>query len=115
MKEDLKITDSDFEIETINSEIPVMVDFWASWCIPSQMMMPILVKLSSDYRGKAKIKKLNVDQNPRIRDKYKILGCPTFVLFKDGVEVARKVGAQSEGQLRDLLESVLDQAVGKQK
>ena len=55
MKEDLKITDSDFEIETINSEIPVMVDFWASWCIPSQMMMPILVKLSSDYRGKAKI------------------------------------------------------------
>lgn len=108
MKEDLRITDRNFETEAVDSEIPVIVDFWASWCIPSQMMMPILAKLSSDFRGKAKIKKLNVDQNPRIREKYKILGCPTFVLFKDGVEVARKVGAQSEVQLRELLESVLD-------
>ncbi len=107
MKENLRIADNNFEEEVIKSSIPVLVDFWASWCIPSQMMMPVLNKLSKEYDGKAKIKKLNVDQNPRIRDKHKILGCPTFILFKDGQEIKRAVGAQSEDQLREIIDSVL--------
>ena len=108
MKEDLRITDSNFEEEVINSPIPVLVDFWASWCVPSQMMMPVLDRLSEEYEDKkVKIRKLNIDQNPGIRDKYKILGCPTFILFKDGVELTRKVGAQSDKQLREIINSVL--------
>ena len=107
MKEDLRVTDINFEKEVINSPIPVLVDFWASWCIPSQMMTPVLEKLNKEYNGKAKIKKLNVDQNPMIRNKYKILGCPTFILFKDGRELTRKVGAQSENQLGEIINSIL--------
>ena len=107
MKKNLRVTDIDFEKEVINSPIPVLVDFWASWCIPSQMMIPVIDKLNKEYHRKVKIKKLNVDQNPRIKDKYKILGCPTFILFKDGVELARKVGAQSDNQLREIINSVL--------
>jgi len=108
VKEDLRVTDSNFEEEVINSPIPVLVDFWASWCVPSQMMIPVLDRLSEEYKNKKiKIKKLNVDQNPGIRDKYKILGCPTFILFKDGVELTRKVGAQSDDQLKEFINSVL--------
>lgn len=108
MKEELRITDSNFEEEVINSSVPVLVDFWASWCIPSQMMMPVLEKLSEEYKtNKIKIKKINVDQNPKMREKYKILGCPTFVLFNDGKEIARRVGAQSDAQLREIISSVL--------
>jgi thioredoxin 1 len=104
----LRVTDSNFEEEVINSPIPVLVDFWASWCVPSQMMIPVLDRLSEEYKNKkVKIKKLNIDQNPGIRDKYKILGCPTFILFKDGVELTRAVGAQSDKQLREIINSVL--------
>jgi len=107
VKKKIRITDNNFEEEVINSPIPVLVDFWASWCIPSQMMTPVLNRLSKEYDGKAYIRKLNVDQNARIRDKHKILGCPTFILFKDGQEIKRVVGAQSEDQLREIINSVL--------
>ncbi len=108
MKEELRITDNNFEEEVINSSVPVLVDFWASWCVPSQMMMPILNKLNQEYKdNKVKIKKINVDQNPKTREKYKILGCPTLILFKEGQEVTRRVGAQSDSQLREMIKSVL--------
>jgi len=107
VKESLRVTDSNFETEVINSPLPVLVDFWASWCIPSQMMMPVLDKLDEKYDEKVKIRKLNVDQNPRVRDKYKIQGCPTFILFKGGVEIGRKIGAQSEHQLQEFINSIL--------
>ncbi len=110
MKKDLTITDHNFEEEVTNSPIPVLVDFWASWCIPSQMMMPLLEKLHKEYDGKIIIRKLNVDQNPKTRDKYKTLGCPTFILFKDGMEMERKVGAQSDSQLREMIDSALEPA-----
>lgn len=107
MKKKLRVTDSDFEEEVIDSPIPVLVDFWASWCIPSQMMIPVIDKLDKEYDKKVKIRKLNVDQNPKMRNKHKIQGCPTFILFKDGVELMRKVGAQSENQLREIIDSLL--------
>jgi len=107
VKKDLRISDNNFEEEVIKSSIPVLVDFWASWCLPSQMMMPAVDKLSKEYDGKIKIRKLNVDQNPRMRDKYKILGCPTFILFKDGQELTRTLGAQSENQLQKIINAVL--------
>ena len=108
MKEELRITDSNFEEEVINSSVPVLVDFWASWCIPSQMMMPVLEKLNEEYKNrKIKIRKINVDQNPKMREAFKILGCPTFVLFNNGKELTRRVGAQSDDQLREIINSVL--------
>jgi thioredoxin 1 len=107
VKEKLRVTDSDFEEEVINSPIPVLVDFWASWCIPSQMMMPVIERLSKEYEGKIKIRKLNVDQNPITREKYMIQGCPTLIIFQEGTEKTRKVGAHSEGQLREIIDSLL--------
>jgi thioredoxin 1 len=101
------VTDINFEEEVIKSPIPVLVDFWASWCIPSQMMIPVLNKMYKEYDGKVKIRKLNVDQNPRMRDKYQIFGCPTFILFKNGVELDRRVGAQSDDQLREIIRAAI--------
>ena len=106
MKKDIRITDSNFEKEVIKSPIPVLLDFWASWCLPSQMMMPVIEKLYKEYNGKVKIGKINVDQNPKTREKYRILGCPTFILFKDGFEIIRKVGAHSENQLREIIDKI---------
>jgi len=106
MKKDLKVTDNNFEEEVIKSSIPVLVDFWASWCIPSQMMMPLLDKLHEEFDGKVKIRKLNVDQNPKTRDKLNILGCPTLIFFKNGKEVKRLIGAQSDSKLRELINSI---------
>jgi thioredoxin 1 len=105
MKTDLRVTDKDFEKEVLDEKSPVLVDFWGSWCIPSQMMMPVLDLLSDEYGGRAKVRKLNVDQNPQMRERYNILGCPTFILFLNGEEVARKVGAQSVNQLREMIDS----------
>jgi thioredoxin 1 len=104
----VRLTDANFEEEVFTSKIPVLVDFWASWCIPSQMMKPVIDDLTREYEGIVKIGKINVDQNPKTRDKLKVNGCPTVIVFKDGKEVTRKVGAQSDGQLRTLLESIQD-------
>ncbi len=108
MEKEIRVTDSNFEDEVLNSPVPVLVDFWASWCIPSQMSMPVLDRLSKEYRNKkVRIKKINVDQNPRMREKYRIYGCPTFIIFKDGQELSRKVGAQSGEQLQEMIKSAL--------
>lgn len=107
MRKDLRLTDDNFEKEVIKSPLPVLIDFWASWCLPSQMMMPVIEKLQKEYNGKVKIGKLNVDQNPRTREKYVIKGCPTFILFIDGNELMRKVGAHSETQLRRIIDTLL--------
>lgn len=101
---DLSITDANFEQKVLDSTIPVLVDFWASWCLPSQIMAPLLEELSKEYDGKAKIRKINVDQNPKTRLKYNIVGCPTFILFENGQEIIRKIGAQSKDQLKRIIE-----------
>lgn len=102
----MRLTDADFDEEVLSSEIPVLVDFWASWCIPSQMMKPIIDNLNGQYDGRVKIGKINVDQNPRTRERYHINGCPTLIIFNQGKEVIRRVGAQSDGQLRTILDSI---------
>ena len=100
----MRLTDANFDEEVFNSKMPVLVDFWASWCIPSQMMKPVIDNLSKEYEGKVKIGKINVDQNPRTRERYNINGCPTVIIVKDGREVVRRVGAQSDSQLRSLID-----------
>lgn len=106
--DNLIVTDGTFDAEVCESPIPVLVDFWGSWCIPSQMMMPVLEKLHKHYEGKVKIRKINVDQNPKKRAEHRILGCPSLVLFKQGKELERRVGAQSFNQVQAMIDAHLD-------
>ena len=93
------ISDDNFEQEVLQSEQPVLVDYWAEWCGPCKMIAPILVEIAGEYEGKLKIKKLNIDDNPKTPPKYGIRGIPTLMIFKNGNAEATKVGALSKSQL----------------
>jgi thioredoxin 1 len=93
------VTDESFEQDVLNSDMPVLVDYWAEWCGPCKMITPILDDISSDYSSKIKIAKLNIDENPVTPPKYGIRGIPTLMIFKDGNVAATKVGALSKSQL----------------
>ena len=93
------ITDDNFEQEVLQSEQPVLVDYWAEWCGPCKMIAPLLDEIAGDYEGKLKITKLNIDDNPNTPPKYGIRGIPTLMIFKNGNAEATKVGALSKSQL----------------
>jgi len=103
MSQVLRLTDRNFEEEVLQSQIPVLVEFSASWCVPSQQMKPMLETVAKEYTGRLKIGNLNVDQNPRIASQYQIMGCPTFILLNSGKAISRKVGAQSKKQLLEMI------------
>lgn len=93
------VSDSTFEDEVIESNVPVLVDFWAQWCGPCKAIAPILDELSQKYDGKVKIMKLDVDQNPSTPPKFGVRGIPTLILFKDGQVKATQVGLLSKAEL----------------
>jgi thioredoxin 1 len=93
------VTDATFETEVLQSQQPVLVDYWAEWCGPCKMIAPILDDVSATYEGKLQIAKMNVDENRDIPGKFGIRGIPTLMLFKDGQLAATKVGAMSKAQL----------------
>ena len=99
------LTDDTFDEEVINSSDPVLVDYWAEWCGPCKMIAPILDEIASEYNGKIKVAKLNIDDNPQTPPKYGIRGIPTLMLFKDGNVEATKVGALSKSQLTAFIDS----------
>jgi len=99
------VTDATFEEEVINSPDPVLVDYWAEWCGPCKAIAPILDEIASEYNGKVRIAKLNIDDNPQTPPKYGIRGIPTLMLFKEGNVEATKVGALSKSQLTAFLDS----------
>ncbi len=101
------VTDDSFEQEVLQSDIPVLVDYWAEWCGPCKMIAPILDEIVGDYAGKLKIAKLNIDENSATPPKYGIRGIPTLMIFKDGDIEATKVGALSKSQLTAFIDSSL--------
>ena len=106
MKKILILRDKSFKKEVLESKIPVLVDFWASWCPPCKMVEPIIKELAQKLDNIVKVAKINVDQNPISTSNCKIMGVPIFIIFINGKEVVRRVGAQSKGHLLDMFEEV---------
>jgi thioredoxin 1 len=104
MSDTLKITDDSFENEVLNSDQPVLVDFWAEWCGPCRMIGPIVEELADEYDGKAKIGKVNVDEN-QVATKYGIRSIPALLIFKNGEVVDQIVGAVPKQQLKKQLDA----------
>lgn len=104
MGAEVTITKDTFENEVLKADIPVLVDFWADWCVPCKMVAPILEEISEDYKGKLKIGKLNVDQGADLAAQYNVVSIPTLLLFKDGEVVDQKVGAGSKKDIEALFQ-----------
>ncbi|MFH1559840.1 MAG: thioredoxin [Chloroflexota bacterium] len=101
------VTDSDFEQEVLEAETPVLVDFWAEWCVPCKMVAPVLDDLADEYDGKIKFTKVDVDTNPQTAMKYGIRSIPTLLVFKGGSPVDQVVGALPKAVIKKRLDSAL--------
>jgi thioredoxin 1 len=93
------VTDQDFEERVLRSQKPVLVDFWAEWCVPCHMVSPVVEEIGRDKGEALQVAKLNIDDNPDITRKYGVMSIPTLMLFKDGEEAARVVGARGKDAL----------------
>lgn len=102
-----KFTDADFTQEVLQSDFPVLVDFYADWCGPCKMMAPIVKELAEQYSGKIKVGKINVDENPETSAKYKVMSIPTFLFFQNGEKKESVVGAVSKNDLQNAIQKVL--------
>ena len=103
----LTFTDGGFDQEVLQSEVPVLVDFWAEWCGPCRQMGPTIDAMATEYEGKVKIGKVNVDENGQTAMRYNIRGIPTLLLFKGGKIVEQRVGAVGKSEVQKMLDSHL--------
>ena len=100
---EITLTNNNFEAEVINSEIPVLVDFWAAWCVPCRMLAPIIDEVAKEYEGKVKVGKVNVDEEQELAVRYGIASIPTVILFKNGAIANKTIGFGSKAQITDML------------
>jgi thioredoxin 1 len=103
----VELTSATWDKEVSESKGLVMVDFWAVWCGPCRMIAPTIEELSKEYAGKVKVGKLNTDENPDVASKFKIMGIPTIIFFKDGEKVDQIVGAVPKPQLKGKIDALL--------
>ena len=99
-----ELTDNNLEDQLLQNDKPVLVDFWAPWCGPCKAIAPTLEELGASYSGRATIGKLNVDENPTTASRFRVQAIPTLILFKDGEEKERLIGAQSKASISELLD-----------
>ena len=105
MSEHVKdVNDENFEAQVLNSSVPVLVDFWAPWCAPCRMLAPTVEAVAQSFQGSASVVKLNVDDNPQVSQRYGIKGIPTLILFKNGKEEERVVGATSKEAISRMID-----------
>ncbi|MBI5587471.1 MAG: thioredoxin [Deltaproteobacteria bacterium] len=103
----INVTDSTFETLVLKSDTPALVDFWASWCAPCRAIAPIVDEMATQFNGRVRVTKMNVDDNPATPGKYGVRGIPTLILFKDGKVVDQLVGAVPKNQIKELIEKGL--------
>jgi thioredoxin 1 len=101
------ITVTDFEQQVLKAKLPVVVDFWAPWCAPCRVVAPILEQLAGEFAERLLVAKLNADDYPQWQARFGVMGLPTIIVFKDGKEIGRVLGARPKGALRDVFESAL--------
>ena len=104
---EVEVNGNNFQQEVLESSVPVLVDFWAPWCMPCLMLAPTVEKLAEENEGKLKVCKLNTDENQNIAAQYGIQGIPTLIVFKEGKEVGRTVGVMSKEKLQEKLDPIL--------
>ena len=103
----VELNDSSFDTEVINSDKPVLVDFWAPWCGPCKALAPVIDEISTDFADKVKVGKVNVDDNPEISMKFGIRSIPTLIVFKDGEVLEQIIGAVPKSEIEKALEKVV--------
>ncbi len=107
MADEITLTEDNFEQEVLQADLPVLVDFWAEWCGPCRSLAPTIEELAQEYAGRAKVCKLNVDQNPAIAEKYGIRGIPTLILFSSGQVGEQIVGVQPKEKIKAMIDKNL--------
>ena len=108
--EALKVDESNWETEVIQSPELVMVDFWAVWCGPCQMVAPIMEELATEYAGKVRVRKLNTDENPEVSGRFQVMSIPTILFFQNGQLVEKIVGARPKRQFKEVIDGLLAQS-----
>lgn len=103
----INVSDSNFDSVILKSDMPALVDFWASWCAPCKAIAPVVEEMAAQYSGKVRVAKMNVDDNPATPGKYGVRGIPTLILFKNGKIVDQLVGAVPKSQIKELIDKAL--------
>lgn len=105
---EIALTSDNFKKEVLNSEIPVLVDFWANWCPPCRMMLPIVDQIAQEFEGKIKVGKINIDQEPKLAQEFSVLSIPTFKIFKKGEVVSEFMGVQAKEKIVEEIKKVIE-------
>ena len=103
----IHFTDDNFDNDVLKSKTPVLVDFWAEWCMPCQMVGPVVEELAEEFKDKVKVGKVNVDENPKVPGSYNVMSIPTLMVFKDGQPFKSMVGVQSKDALKTAIEEAM--------